>query len=197
MLSKLQAAQAAAGLRSRGRGAIFVTALASALAVAPALPATAGDGKDTFEGSCEFPVRVTFDPPLTNSSRRTHAEADGRGRCSGTWTTAAGRERTLDDARVVYHAESDGRQSCAASEGPTGDGFLRYREHTIKFTFSESRAGTTARVELDGKRGGAFEGTANASGDEDPVEIAEKCTSTGLRQAGATITGSTAPEISG
>jgi hypothetical protein len=98
---------------------------------------------------------------------------------------------------TTYHAKSDGRQSCAASEGPTGDGFLRYREHTIKFTFSESRAGTTARVELDGKRGGAFEGTANASGDEDPVEIAEKCTSTGLRQAGATITGSTAPEISG
>jgi hypothetical protein len=174
-----------------------MAALASVLGIAAAGPAAAGDGKDTFEGSCEFPVTVTFDPPLINSTRQVHAQADGKGRCSGTWTTPAGRTRTLDGAQVVYHAESDGRQSCAASEGPTGEGFLRYREHKLKFRFSEFRVTAPALIRLEGRRGGAFEGTATPTGDEDPVEILQKCASTGLDEAGATITGLTDPEISG
>lgn len=57
--------------------------------------------------------------------------------------------------------------------------------------------GATALIRLEGRRGGAFEGTTSPRGDEDPVEIAKKCASTGLDEAGTTITGSTDPEISG
>lgn len=181
--------------RRRGRAALAAGGLAVAVGIAAAGPAAAGDGKDTFEGSCDFPVTVTFDPPLASSARRTHATADGVGRCSGTWITGTGKRRTLDQARVVYHAESDGEQSCAASQGAAGKGFLRYRDHKLKFRFSEDRVATTAQVRLEGRRGGAFDATANSEGD--PAEVVQKCASTGLRKATATITGSTDPAISG
>lgn len=197
MPSKLQAVEAIPPPRARARPAVLVAALASVLGIAAAVPAAAGDGKDTFEGSCEFPVKVVFDPPLSGSTRQTHAEADGKGRCSGTWTTATGRTRTLDDAEVVYHAESDGQQSCAASGNPSGKGFLRYRDRKLKFRFSEMRVTAPAVITLEGRRGGRFEGAAAPSGNEDPVEILQKCASSGLEKAEAVISGSTEPDISG
>ena len=197
MPSKLQAPKASGSRRARVRAAACAAGLASVLGIAAAVPAAAGDGKDTFEGSCEFPVTVTFDPPLTNSARQTHAVADAAGRCSGTWTTGAGRRRTLDDAPVGYHAESDGQQSCATSGGAAGKGFLRYRDHKLKFSFSELRVTAPAVIRLEGRRGGAFEGTATPTGDEDLAEILEKCASTGVEEAEAIITGSTDPDISG
>ena len=171
--------------------------LAFAVGSVAARPAAAGDGKDTFEGSCEFPVRVTFDPPLTNNARQTHATAKAIGRCTGTWTTGSGKTRTLDDARVLYRAESDGRQSCATSGGAAGKGFLRYRKHKLKFRFSELRVTAPAAIRLEGRRGGVFEGTATPTGDEDLVEILQQCASTGIKKAGAIISGSTQPDISG
>lgn len=186
-----------AGSRGRGRALLGLAGLASALAVATAGPAAAGDGKDTLEGSCEFPVKVIFDPPLTNNARQTHATADAVGRCSGTWTTGTGKTRTLDDARVVYHAESDGRQSCATSGGAAGKGFLRYRKHKLKFRFSELRVTAPAAIRLEGRRGGVFEGTATPTGDEDLAEILQQCASSGIKEAPANISGSTNPDISG
>ena len=193
----LQAGSGTTRGAGRGRRARAVLGLALTVGLAAAGPATAGDGKDTFEGSCRFPVNVIFDPPLTNSAQQTHAVADGNGRCSGTWTTASGKTRTLDDAQVVYRAESDGRQSCATSGGAAGEGLLRYRDHKLKFSFSELRVTAPAVVRLEGRRGGAFEGTATPAGDEDLAEILQKCASTGLEEAGAVISGSTEPDISG
>jgi hypothetical protein len=197
MSSKLQPAQAVPAPRPGARAAVLLAGLASVLGIPVVGPAAARYGNDTFEGSCEIPATVTFDPPLTGSTREVHSNADGKGPCSGTWTTADGRKLTLDGAPVVYHAEADGRQSCAASEGTTGPGYFRYRQHKIRFTFTESRVGAYTPIRLEGRRGGAFEGTADASPDQDPVEIAQKCASTGLDEARVIIRGSTNPDISG
>ena len=193
MSGMLQAPPALATVRRRRRVVALMLGLVSALGIAVAGPATAGPGYDTFEGSCEIPATVVFDPPLTGSTQQVHTVADGRGPCTGTWTTAAGRTLTLDGATVVYHAEADGRQSCSASESTTGPGFFRYRDRKIKFTFSESRVGAYTPIRLEGKRGGAFDGRADPAEDQDPLEILQKCASTGLDEARVVIRGSTDP----
>ncbi len=177
-------------------------ALAAVLALGLSIPgpgpaAAAGRGYDTFRGSCEFPAVVRFDPPLTGSTQQVHAVGHGRGECTGTWITASGRRRTLNGAAVVYHAEADGRQSCQASEGTTGPGFLRWRKRKISFTFYESRVGTFTPIRLEGKRGGAFEGRAEPTDDQDPAELIQKCATSGLDEVRIVIRGSTVPRISG
>ena len=154
-------------------------------------------GYDTFRGSCEFPATVRFDPPLTGSTQEVHTTADGRGTCTGTWITPSGRRRTLNGAPVVYHAEADGRQSCSGSEGTSGPGYLRWGPRKISFTFFETRVGVYTPIRLEGKRGGVFEGRADPNEEQDPVELLEKCASSGLDEALVVIRGSTAPRISG
>ena len=159
--------------------------------------AAAGRGYDTFRGSCDIPATVRFDPPLTGSTQQVRATAHGQGTCTGTWITTSGRRRTLNAAPVVYHAEADGRQSCSGSEGTSGPGFLRWGKRKISFTFLETRVGAFTPIRLEGKRGGVFEGRADPSEEQDPVELLEKCASTGLDEALVVIRGSTAPRISG
>jgi hypothetical protein len=95
---------------------------------------------------------------------------------------------------VRYHAESQGDQSCAGSVA-SGAGFLAFKGARIDFTLSENRVGTVAPLEIRGRAGGAFSGTATASGD--PVATAAACAGPGLGQANVTISGSTDPTISG
>ena len=179
------------------RAAGLVVMMAFAMATVAPGSATAGSGHDTFRGSCEIPATVRFDPPLSGSTQQTHTVADGKGPCSGTWTTPSGRKITLNNRTVVYHAEADGRQSCASSEGTSGPGYFRLRRHKISFAFSESRVGIYTPITLQGKKGGVFEGRADFSTDQDPVEAVQECASTGLAQALVVIRGSTDPHISG
>lgn len=177
---------------------VIVTASAVAVlgVVAPG-PAVASHRSDTFEGSCEIPAVVKFDPPLTDSTQQTRALAHGKGPCTGTWTTSKGRRFTLNAATVVYHAEARGRQSCSGSEGSRGPGYFRFKKRKISFTFSEERVGVFTPIRLEGRGGGAFEGRADPSDDQDPVELFQKCASSGLDQARVVIRGSTAPTITG
>ena len=183
-------------VRAKAVALTGVTAFALSLpAAGPA--AAAGPGYDTFEGSCEIPATVRFDPPLTGSTQLVHTTANGRGTCTGTWTTASGRRRTLNAAAVAYHAEADGRQSCSGSEGTSGPGFLRWGKRKISFTFFETRVGVYTPIRLEGRRGGVFEGRADPSEDQDPAELIQKCASSGLDEARVVIRGSTVPRISG
>ena len=149
---------------------------------------------ETFNGSCDFAGTVTFDPPLSGSIQPTHAVADLNGTCSGTLTRADGRAKRLDRARVRYHAESQGDQSCGTSVA-SGAGFLDFKQARIDFTLSETRVGTVAPLDINGRAGGSFSGTATASGD--PVATAAACAGPGLGRANVTISGSTDPTISG
>jgi hypothetical protein len=149
---------------------------------------------ETLRGSCDFSGTVSFDPPLTAATRPTHAVADLVGTCTGTFTNARGRTQQLDGAPFAYHAESDGEQSCASSNA-SGTGYFKFRRSKLHFELFEERAGAVARLQLEGRDGGSFAGTASSSGD--PVEIAMACAGPGLAQAGVTISGSTTPTISG
>ncbi len=177
--------------------AVVITSAIAVLGLVTPGPAGASHRSDTFEGSCEIPATVRFDPPLTGSTQQTHAVAHGKGPCTGTWTTARGRRYTLNGATVVYHAEANGQQSCSASEGSAGPGYFRFRTRKISFRFSEERVGLFTPIRLQGRGGGAFEGRADASEDQDPVELFQKCASSGLDRARVVIRGETVPTITG
>ena len=182
--------------RAPARAILLIVGVA-ALSIAAPRPADANHRSDTFIGSCEIPAKVRFDPPLSGSTQQVHSVANGKGPCTGTWITSKGRRYRLNGARVVYHAEAYGQQSCSASEGTTGPGYFRYRTRKISFTFSESRVGAFTPIRLVGKGGGAFEGRADPSEDQDPVELVQKCATTGLDVALVVIRGSTEPKIRG
>ena len=78
-----------------------------------------------------------------------------------------------------------------------GSGVLRIAGRRIRFAFSEVRGPGAAAITLQGRAGGSAAGTANVSQDEDPVEIAAKCSGDGLRSAHIDINLATTPAISG
>ena len=184
-----------ARLGGRGVAALGAIAMLVALLV-PASAIPVGERKsrlDTFSGSCEFDATVRFTPPLSPAERQTHAEALASGPCTGTWRSHKGTWH-LDADEVLYKARSDGTQSCAAAEVP-GEGLLKYRGRTLRFSFHEERLGASASIRLDGARGGRFSATASAEGD--PAQAVQHCVTEGLGEAEATITGAAEPRISG
>jgi opacity protein-like surface antigen len=177
----------------RGKFAITLVAVA-VLAAMPAQAAAKRNQPSTFKGSCELTGTVAFSPALMATPQQTHAIADAAGPCTGTWRKGK-RTWDLDGDEVVYHAETDGSQSCGGGEGITGAGFLRYRGRRLAFTLEESRVAVSAELQLTGQRSGAATGTATAEGD--PTTAVQSCSTTGLAQTGISGTLETAPRISG
>jgi hypothetical protein len=181
--------------RSRIAGcAVGLLAAAGALVAAPGAWAGSG-GSSTFSGSCQFEGSVSFDPPLGTATQETVAEARAVGPCTGTWTTGR-RTFQLDGDEVRYRARSLGQQSCAAADA-SGRGYFAYRGRKLRFSFSESRVGATAAIELQGDDAGMFSGVATPTSGDDPAEVLERCASDGLAHSGVMLTGATQPTISG
>ena len=162
------------------------------------LPAASADarGVSTFEGSCGFSGTVRFEPPLTNTPSPGKGMAKGEGRCSGTLTRENGRRLRLDAARARYVARDRGEISCGAGTA-VGGGYLEIRDEKIRFRLHERRAAAVAALELRGRGGGAATGEARVSEDEDPAQVARRCSGPGLRKVAVDFDITTAPAISG
>lgn len=176
-------------------GAGMVAFLTAALAL-PALAVAGSRRSATFEGSCQLLGRTVHDPPLTNSSRPTRAIARGRGRCSGTFTDARGREHRLEDERVKDLTKTRGDLSCAGGR-VTGRGYLAIRGHRLRFAFSELRGPGATVLGFEGHDGGSATGEARISDKEDPAELLRRCAGNGLRSVHIDFSLTTTPEISG
>jgi hypothetical protein len=162
-----------------------------------ATPASAGGrGTTTFQGTCELSGRLVQDPPITTVPAPGRAFAAAAGTCSGTLTDARGRSRRVDGAPSRYAAAAEGVVGCAGGSA-TGRGVLIVRGRPIQFRFSELRGPGGAAIRLEGARGGAAVGEANASPSEDPAAIAAACAGPGLRSVAIDITLATAPALSG
>ena len=153
-------------------------------------------GPITFEGSCELTGLLAQSPPITSVPQPGEATARARGTCSGTLTGSRGVVRELDAAPSRYFARASGSMSCGGGSAE-GSGVLRIAGRRIRFAFSEVRGPGAAAITLQGRAGGSAAGTANVSQDEDPVEIAAKCSGDGLRSAHIDINLATTPAISG
>ena len=168
---------------------ILVCAAATALA--------AGGGRtETFEGTCHMAGSLRQNPPITNTPQEGRAAARVRGTCSGTLTDARGRTHELSDARARYAARAGGTVSCGGGTAE-GQGYLQIAGRRIRFLFSEVRGPGVAAVSLQGRAGGSATGTAHVAAGENPAEIAQKCSGSGLRTAHIELDLATTPEISG
>jgi hypothetical protein len=157
---------------------------------------TRKDGTETFEGTCEFAGRLHQRPPLTNVPQAGRGFAVARGTCTGTFTDEDGRVRRLNAERVGYFASAEGTLTCGGGEA-AGNGFLLIRGERLDFRFTELRGPGAGAIRLDGAGGGSAAGVARVSAEEDPMEIAERCSGRGLREVDIEIDIATTPAISG
>jgi hypothetical protein len=153
---------------------------------------------ETFSGTCQFEGTLRQHPPLTNLPAPGRAFAVATGTCTGTLTDSRRRTRQLNAEHVFYAAQarSDG-MSCGGGTAE-GSGFVLFRRgDRIDFGFSEVRGPGTGAINLTGRRGGSAQGAASASPDEDPVQIALKCSGEGLSQVRVVINLASPAGISG
>jgi len=135
-------------------------------------------------------------PPITNLPQPGAATARAVGTCSGTLTGKNGRVRELDASPARYVARAAGEISCGGGTA-AGRGFIRVAGKKLRFLFSEVRGPGAAAVRLEGRAGGSAAGEARVSDDEDPLEIAQKCSGPGLGSVRIDIDIATTPAISG
>jgi hypothetical protein len=76
-------------------------------------------------------------------------------------------------------------------------GYLQIGGPRIRFLFSEVRGPGVAAVSLQGRAAGSATGTGHVAADENPVDIAQKCSGSGLRTAHLDLDLATTPSISG
>ena len=165
-----------------------------ALIAASAAPAAERHRADSFEGTCQFSGILRQQPPVTNLPHPGTATARAIGTCSGTLTRANGRELDASPSRYVARAQGD--ISCAGGTAE-GRGYIRVGGAKVRFLFSEVRGPGAAAVRLEGRGGGSTAGEARVSADEDPVEIAQKCSGQGLDMVRIDIDIATTPALSG
>ena len=178
--------------------ALRVAGVALAVVMVAAGTAVAGNrhGPITFEGTCEMSGLLSQSPPITNLPQPGSASARAGGTCTGTLTGARGQVRELDTAPSRYFAGATGDMSCGGGSAE-GSGVLRIAGREIRFAFSEVRGPGVAAVSLEGRAGGSATGAAHVSRDEDPADIAAKCSGEGLRSAHIDLHLATTPAISG
>jgi hypothetical protein len=167
------------------------------LMIAAATALAAGGGRiETFDGTCHMDGLLRQSPPITNTPQEGRASARTRGTCSGTLTDARGRDHELTDAPASYAARAGGTMSCGGGTAE-GQGYIQIAGRRIRFLFSEVRGPGVAAVNLQGRAGGSATGTAHVAADENPVDIAQKCSGSGLRTAHIELDLATTPAISG
>jgi hypothetical protein len=142
------------------------------------------DQPSTFSGSCEFAGTVAFSPPLSNNPQTVDQQVEGPGKCSGTFVDGQGHSHELDDSPATYLATGRGEGATCGQGMATGSGRLVFEWDDIPFTLSERRAGGNVIASLTGANSGSATATGGVSRSEDPVEILQKCGSTGLERVG-------------
>jgi hypothetical protein len=180
------------------RTAVILALALGALAASPIASADNNerDEATTFEGSCQFSGKLRQRPPLTNAPQAGEGLARADGTCSGTLTDEDGDAQRLEAERARYFASAQGTLSCGGGSA-AGSGFIHVGGERLHFDFSEVRGPGIAAVRLDGAGGGSAAGEASVSNEEDPLEIAQKCSGQGLRQVRIDIAIVTTPAITG
>lgn len=133
---------------------------------------------------------------MTNTPQSEYVAGTGSGTCSGTLTVAGSAPRRIRAAPAKLAAQSHGTEACEEGRGK-GSGALTLDGHTIKFTYSELRAGPVLALTATGAAGGSAVAQGNISPNSNPVAILEACAAGGLSQAPIDIRLATAVSISG
>lgn len=163
---------------------LAVLASSALIALAPSSLADAGEaGAERFDGVCEMSGTIRHDPPLTQEPAPTEVRGSFSGTCSGAFTDADGRSRTLDATPADYDVrDAGGALSCLGGTA-SGTGSLTFGGgRRIDFSLTERRpAPGLAVVTLEGADGGSATVFGTLSPGEDLMELNERCSGSGLR----------------
>ena len=167
------------------------------LAATAVLAVPAAASATTFDGSCDFAVAVSFDPPLKNTPQTVTQTVRGAGTCTGSFVDRHGRSHALDQAPVGYYSYSEAQNSTCLEGVNNGSGTWAFPYGKLRFAFMERRPVAFPTLEYTGLRGGSAFGNAEPAQDADPVAAAQACAGDGLN--GFDVEGrlQTTPSISG
>lgn len=176
------------------------SALVMCVAAALIVPVATGASKvkmNTFDGSCDFSVTVTFSPALTNTPQDVDQTAKGTGLCTGTFVDREGRTHELSDAPVRYYSFSHATNASCLEGLNMGSGYLGFPGGKLRFAFTERRAGPFPTLEYTGRKGGSALGNAEPAPSSDPVAAVQACGGDGLNHFDVEGRLQTTPTISG
>lgn len=151
----------------------------------------------SLKGNCELSGEVRFRPALRNTPGPVRQRVRAPGTCSGRLVDRHGRARRLSNARAVFAEVSHGDSASCGGGTATGHGYLRIRRSTIRFSFSETRAGGAALGTARGARSGSASGVATVSQSESPATIAAECAGSGMAHVKVDIRLTTTPRLAG
>ena len=154
------------------------TALALSSFAAADEPAT-----ESFTGACAMSGTVRHHPPLTQEPAPTDIRGSFSGTCSGELTDRDGRTHQLDGAPAGYRVrDAGGALSCLGGTATGTGSLLLGSGQEIEFSLTERRpAPGLAVVTLDGADGGSATVVGTLSPSEDPMELNERCSGSGVR----------------
>jgi hypothetical protein len=177
-----------------------LSAAAACAAAVLAVPATTGAAQSrasTFDGSCDIAVKVSFDPPLTNTPQAIDQTVRGTGLCTGTFVDRGGRTHELSHEPIGYDSFSHAENSSCLAGLNMGSGALTFRYGKLRFAFTERRASAVPTLEYTGLAGGSALGAGHPASDADPVAAAQACAGDGLDSFDVEGSLQTTPSISG
>jgi hypothetical protein len=176
----------------------LASALGAALLTAAAPAAAGATGPvDSFRGSCQAQVVVSFDPPMSGSLKETQVSIATRwAACTGT-VSRGGAAHRVDGAPTVGRLHASGPTSCQLSHTAGAGQFTIAHRWRIDFTYVEPRLGPFGALPYSGVAGGSALDFARLSRSEDPLDIATRCSGAGVPSVLVDVTVVTAPTISG
>src|SRR3954452_14013705 len=119
------------------------SAVAACAAAVLAVPTTTGAAQtraSMFDGSCDIAVKVSFDPPLTNTPQDIDHTVRGTGLCTGTFVDRGGRTHHVSDGPIGYDSFSHAENSCCLAGLIMRSGVLTFPYGKLAFAFTERRA---------------------------------------------------------
>ena len=174
-----------------------VAACAAAVLAVPTTTGAAQTRASTFDGSCDFAVKVSFDPPLTNTPQDIDQTVRGTGLCTGTFVDRGGRTHQLSDAPIGYDSFSHAENSSCLAGLNMGSGALTFPYGKLRFAFTERRATAVPTLEYTGLAGGSAFGQGEPSQSSDPTAAVQACAGSGLQSFDVDGRLQTTPSISG
>ena len=172
-------------------------ACAAAVLAVPTATGAAQTRASTFDGSCDFTVTVSFDPPLTNAPQDIDQTVRGTGLCTGTFVDRRGRTHELTDSPIGYYSFSHAENSSCLAGLNTGSGAFTFRYGKLGFAFTERRATAVPTLEYTGLAGGSALGQGEPSQSSDPAAAVQACGGSGLASFDVDGRLQTTPSISG
>ena len=157
--------------------ALAVGGVAATLAFTSLSPAGAKPKGEGFNGRCDFPGTVHFDPPASFTPQDLSVRWTSGGRCSGTLN---GRTLVNAPARAEHRAYAPDA-TCNEAHARNGRGVITFADRTkVSYRIDFDSIGTHVTFRYRGDRAGSAVGTGNFATPRTPPDVVQRCAGEGV-----------------